>query len=86
MAMYAQKVDALEQLAGEIMQLQGIADPEGQAFLVPIAKGGQALKARIQEISQRMQAGPGAPSAAQASGGGSPAPNPDDGQAPAAAA
>lgn len=84
--MYQQKIQSLAQLAGEIMQLQAVIDPEGQALLVPIAQGGKALEARIQEIAQRAQAGPGAPGGAQASGGGSPAPNPDEGAAPAAMA
>ena len=86
LAMYAQKVGEMEKLAGEIMELQAVTDPEGQALLVPIAQAGQALKARVKEIGQRQQAGPGAPGGAQESGGGSPAPNPDEGGAPAAMA
>jgi len=86
MEQYGQKIQGLAQLAGEIMQLQAIADPEGQALLVPIAQAGKALEARLKEMVQRQQAGPGAPGGAQASGGGSPAPNPDEGAAPAAMA
>ena len=85
--MYGQKIQALAQLAKEIMEIQSVADPEGQALLVPIAQAGKALEARIGEIAQRSQAGPGgAGQQAQAAGGGSPAPNPVDGAPGAMAA
>ncbi len=84
--MYGQKVEELEKNAESMMQLMAVIDPEGQALLVPIAQAGSALKARVKQMAERYQAGPGAPGGAQAAGGGSPAPNPDEGGAPAAMA
>lgn len=86
MESYVKSISQLEENASQIMQIQAIIDPEGQALLVPIAQAGKALKARLQEIAQRMQAGPGSPGGANASGGGTPAPNPAEGATPAAMA
>jgi hypothetical protein len=84
---YGQLVQSLAQIAKQIMDIQAVADPEGQALLVPIAQSGKALEARISEISQRGQAGPGgAGQQAMDAGGGSPAPNPSEGAPGAMAA
>lgn len=83
---YGQKVQQLAETAKSLMELQAVIDPEGQALLVPIAQAGKALEARIQEIVQRMQAGPGSPGQAQTAAAQSPAQNPSEGPVPAAMA
>jgi hypothetical protein len=86
MESYAKAVNAMAEAAKQVMQIQAMIDPEGQALLVPIAQSGKALEARIKEMAQRRQAGPGAASQANEAGGGSPAPNPAEGATPTAMA
>lgn len=86
MQAYAKAIQGIAEAARQVMQIQAQVDPEGQALLVPIAQGGKALEARLQEMMQRRQAGPGAPSEANAAGAGTPAPNPAEGATPAAMA
>lgn len=86
LAQYGQAIQKVAEATKELMTIQAAIDPEGQALLVPIGQAGKALEARVQEISQRMEAGPGSPGMSQTASAESPAQNPSEGPVPAAMA
>ena len=52
------KLAELETWASDMNTQLEIVDPPAQAFLVPIAQAGQALKNRIQQLRDRVSGGP----------------------------
>lgn len=64
--MLRQKLQELEQWAGDMLMILRTTLPSAQPLLVPIAQAGKALEEQIRRLEQRVQGQAGAPVSAPA--------------------